>query len=66
MVNETGLSVTSIWLVLNMDFQTVCDDSTTVLEVSVSVPNRPVKFQGRSVTLIDLVLESGKYVTDRP
>ena len=29
----TGLSVTSIWLVPNMDFQTVCDDSPTVREV---------------------------------
>ena len=32
-VNQTGLSVTSIWLVPNMDFQTVCDDSPTVREV---------------------------------
>ena len=32
-VNETGLSVTSIRLVPNMDFQTVCDDSQTVQEV---------------------------------
>ena len=32
-VNQTGLSVTSIRLVPNMDFQTVCDDSPTILEV---------------------------------
>ena len=32
-VNEAGLSVTSIWLVPNMDFQTVRDDSPTVKEV---------------------------------
>ena len=32
-VNQTGLSVTSIRLVPNMDFQTVCDDSPTVREV---------------------------------
>ena len=31
-VNETGLSVTSIWLVPNIDFQTVHDDSPTARE----------------------------------
>ena len=32
-VNQTGLSVTSIRFVPNMDFHTVCDDSLTVQEV---------------------------------
>ena len=32
-VNQTGLSIISIWLVPNMDFQTVRDDSPTVREV---------------------------------
>ena len=32
-VNQTGLSVTSIWLLQNMDVQTVCDDSPTIREV---------------------------------
>ena len=33
LVDQTGLSVTSIWLVPNIDFQTVCDESPTVREV---------------------------------
>ena len=57
-----------------MDFQTVHDDragsatvqSVTLAGLSVSIPDRPVKFQGRSVALNDWVLESGKFVTDRP
>ena len=32
-INQTGLSVTSIWLVPNMDFPTVRDDKQTVWEV---------------------------------
>ena len=32
-VNQTGLSITSIRLVPNMDFQTVCNDSATMREV---------------------------------
>ena len=51
-VNQTGLSVTTIRLVPNMDFQTVRAGSVTVQSVtlaglSVTVPNRPVKFKGR-------------------
>ena len=34
-------------------------------EILQTVPDRPVKFQGQSVTLTDWVLESGKFVTDR-
>ena len=57
-----------------MDFQTVRDDcagsvtvqSVTLAGLSVSIPDRPVKFHGQSVTLTDWVLESGKFVTDRP
>ena len=51
-VNQTVLSVTSIRLVPNMDFQTVRDDSLTVPEVLVA--------------LTDWVLELRKFVTDRP
>ena len=40
--------------------------SVTLASLSVSVPDRPVKFTGQSVTLTDWVLESGKVVTDRP
>ena len=40
--------------------------SVTLAGLSVSVPDRPVKFQGRSVTLTDWVLESRKFVTDGP
>ena len=77
MVNQTGLSVPSIQLVPNMDFPTVCEDkqtvragnvtvqSVTLTGLSVTVPDRPVKFPGQSVTLTDWVLESGKFVTDR-
>ena len=32
-VNQTGLSLTSIRLVTNMDFQTVCEDKQIVREV---------------------------------
>ena len=51
--------------------KTHCAGSVTVQSValaslSVTVPDRPVKFQGQSVTLTDWVLESGKFITDRP
>ena len=77
LVNQTSLSVTSIQLVPNMDFPTVCEDKTdcagsvavqsvTLAGLSVIVPDRPVKFQGQSVTLTNWVLESGKFITDKP
>ena len=40
--------------------------SVTLAGLFVSVPNRPVNFQGQSVTFTDWVLESGIFVTDRP
>ena len=78
--NQTGLSVTSIRLVPNMDFPTVLDDKQTMREgystvtvqwvtlagLSVAVPDRPVKFTGQSVAFTDWIPESGKFVTDRP
>ena len=54
-------------------FPTVCDDkqtvsvqSVTLASLSVSVPDRPVKFEVQLVTFTDWVLESGIFVTDRP
>ena len=38
----------------------------TLAGLSVTVPDRPVKFTGQSVTFTDWVLELGKIVTDRP
>ena len=60
-----------------MDFQTLRDDSpdhagsvtvqsVTLASLSVTVPDRPVKFTGQSVTFTDWVLESGKFVPDKP
>ena len=40
--------------------------SVTLAGLSATVPDRPVKFPGQSVTLTDWVLELGKFVTDRP
>ena len=38
----------------------------TLASLSVTVPDRPVKFTGQSVAFTDWVLESGKIVIDRP
>ena len=43
-----------------------CYSTITLTSLSVTVPDRPVKFPGQSVTLTDWVLELGKFVTDRP
>ena len=58
-----------------MVIQTGHDDKQTVWKMlqsviiaglSVSVPNRPAKFPGQSVTFTDCVLESENFITDRP
>ena len=40
--------------------------SVTLAGLSVTVPDRLVKFTGQSVTFTDWVIESGKFVNDKP